>query len=262
MRSLVLLPVAVLAVLGAFANASLRQPYELTGGAPVLGLAARVADELDAVRVTTNDHSLAAGNPGKGIAADTLGLDFTPATDAAIASHAVANVGFVFVVHAHRTTEALTRDQVAAIYRGDIDNWRQLGGPDAPIRLLHASTFAAAQVGRYAGLGAARAQAQVCGSDYRCECLLTGDPFALGCMSATSAQTACAGGAPLRILTLDGVAATPATIADHSYPLCRTLYLLFPRASASIGQHLIDYLRSASGAGVLRQNGFEPAANG
>jgi hypothetical protein len=72
MRSLVLLPVAVLAVLGAFANASLRQPYELTGGAPVLGLAARVADELDAVRVTTNDHSLAAGNPGKGIAADTM----------------------------------------------------------------------------------------------------------------------------------------------------------------------------------------------
>lgn len=43
--------------------------------------------------------------------------------------------GLAIIVHPELPVSALTVQQVGAIYRGEIENWREVGGPDIPISL-------------------------------------------------------------------------------------------------------------------------------
>ncbi|MBR2402792.1 MAG: substrate-binding domain-containing protein, partial [Lachnospiraceae bacterium] len=45
----------------------------------------------------------------------------------------VAKEGFVFVVNAANPVDSLTQDQIRKIYSGEITNWKEVGGVDAPI---------------------------------------------------------------------------------------------------------------------------------
>jgi phosphate transport system substrate-binding protein len=50
--------------------------------------------------------------------------------------HVVAIDGLAVIVHPSNTIDALTIDEIASIFSGDIHNWAQLGGSDKPIELL------------------------------------------------------------------------------------------------------------------------------
>jgi phosphate transport system substrate-binding protein len=47
----------------------------------------------------------------------------------------IAIDGLSVIVNGSNTVEKLTQDQVGAIYRGEIKNWKAVGGPDMPISL-------------------------------------------------------------------------------------------------------------------------------
>jgi phosphate transport system substrate-binding protein len=47
----------------------------------------------------------------------------------------IAIDGLSIIVNSSNTLEKLTKDQVGAIYRGEIKNWKAVGGPDMPISL-------------------------------------------------------------------------------------------------------------------------------
>jgi len=47
----------------------------------------------------------------------------------------IAIDGLSVIVNGSNTVEKLTKDQVGAIYRGEIKNWKAVGGPDMPISL-------------------------------------------------------------------------------------------------------------------------------
>jgi phosphate transport system substrate-binding protein len=44
--------------------------------------------------------------------------------------------GLAVVVHRSNIVNGLTRIQIRDIFRGEITNWRQVGGEDLPIRLI------------------------------------------------------------------------------------------------------------------------------
>lgn len=48
----------------------------------------------------------------------------------------VAIVAFALVLNDKVTLTNLTIDNIRAVYRGDVINWKQLGGPDLPVRLV------------------------------------------------------------------------------------------------------------------------------
>ncbi|MFI8963481.1 substrate-binding domain-containing protein [Streptomyces sp. NPDC053493] len=43
---------------------------------------------------------------------------------------------FTLVLNDHVRLDDLTREEIRALYRGDITNWKTLGGPDLPVRLV------------------------------------------------------------------------------------------------------------------------------
>jgi len=53
--------------------------------------------------------------------------------NAAVTEVSVAKDGVTFYVHEKNPVQALTVEQLKGIYLGDITNWKEVGGPDAPI---------------------------------------------------------------------------------------------------------------------------------
>ena len=61
------------------------------------------------------------------------------------------------------------------------------------------------------------------------------------------------------LLAQDGVMPTPESVADGSYPVRRTLILLFRDEADRTGNEILAFLRSAQGHKIIRGLGFVPA---
>jgi phosphate transport system substrate-binding protein len=97
------------------------------------------------VSVATNDHAAEALRLSKDLVgkAEIVGMtrsltaeEFKSCVDAGVLpmAHLVAYDALAIVVHASNPTKQITVEQLRAIYRGKIGNWKELGGPDAQIQ--------------------------------------------------------------------------------------------------------------------------------
>ncbi len=129
----------------------------------------------------------------------------------------VARDGIAIVVHPENPVEDLTVEQVAAIAKGEITNWKDLGGSDAPI----------AFVGREAGSGTRGAFEELTGTEDLCvynqELTSTGaviaavaaTPGAIGYASLSAVEDS------VKTVKIGGVECTEDTVRDGSYAIQR-----------------------------------------
>lgn len=130
--------------------------------------------------------------------------------------------GLVFIVNTACGVENVTLDDLRAIYRGEITNWSQLGGVDAPIHVLYRDDQSGSQrlfekllfkddVPDLSGFEILDEMGTIVSAvEY--------DPYAVGYSIMTYLDSVY-GETDARILSLEGVAPTPATVADSTYPL-------------------------------------------
>lgn len=258
MKNVVLLPAAVLAVLGAFGRPCYQEAVELTAEGSAFAVATQLAADLTAqggVRISATGHD---SRSTASVAPTGLALTTQPQQADDLVADLVAVRDLVFVTHPHRTIDGLTTEQVADLFQGKLTNWRQLGGPDAEIQILTNDSLAPRQVAAMCGLEPNElVPAGNCGSDHRCERLVAANSFAIGCMSATAALQAIEQGAPIKLLAIDGLL-PKATRTGARYPLQQSLYVQFPAFMANIGAQLVRYLGSDAGLATLRDHGFVP----
>jgi len=167
--------------------------------------------------------------------------------------HLAALDGIALVVHAGNPVTALSAGQLADIFTGRIANWKDLGGPDAPI----------APYGREAGSGTRSAFEEMTGTAGRCayrnEYGSTGDvtgnvsanPNAIGYVSLASVR----GG--VSVVSVDGVVCTEETVRDGTYPIRRP-FLLVTRRDATLSeaaQAFLDYAMSPEVADYIARAG-------
>lgn len=156
---------------------------------------------------------------------------------------------FVVALVRHRDNRVagLTREQLAAICRGRVRTWADLGGED---RDLHAySTFTGpADEARALGLGQGVASARERGlSVAQLLERVARDPGALGVVALRLVPEG------LPCLTLDGVAPSLAAYQSGTYPMGYRLRLVHrcqPRAPLA---RFMDYLAGAEGQRLLRE---------
>ena len=137
---------------------------------------------------------------------------------------------------------ALTKDQVKKIYSGEINNWKDLGGPDEEILV----------VAREQGSGTRdtfnedimddkKAETPgvntVAGSNAEIRTALTGSDKAIGYLGFCYAEDGAVG-----VITLDGVKPTAETIKDGSYELARKLYFYTFGDATAGAQAFIDFM--------------------
>lgn len=270
-RSAVVLPFSIASVLAAFAVPHGKQRLTVVANASTATVAAAAAQA-----VTVREQSMqcevkvqcdrmdacAAAAPGTALVFTVAGL---PPTAPAANEVSLGVRGLAFVVHPHRELDGLSRQQVADLFAGRIANWQQLGGPNAPVRLLRTTDpDDLDSLSRYLGqsIQTGSTDADAFHGDERCLRVVAGDPFAIGTMSIEAAEHAIAGGAPLRILPLDGTPADAGHLDAGTYPLVRTLQLRLPIQADARDQRLLDHLQGEEGNQLLRDAGYRPLRRG
>lgn len=159
-------------------------------------------------------------------------------------------------------TDGLSLQQVKEIYQGGITNWNQVGGPDAPIRVLNRSP----QGGTH---------------DLFKNVVLLGQEFApdgpnfitfeqdvttpilqeLGTDGISYAPIAhVENQSTVRILSIDGInpAQDQAAIQDGTYAISRNVFLAVPQATSPAVKNFIDLALSSQGQQVATRSDFIP----
>lgn len=175
-------------------------------------------------------------------------------------SRVLALDAMVPVVAQTNPVHEISTRTLAQIFAGDITNWSDLGGPDAPISLhlpdSGSGLSQAAEVRLVAPLGRGLAR-DVIRHDRSAD-VGTGvndDPFGIGLSSFAEVG-------PARALTLTGscgfsLNATRRTVKTEDYPLTSPLFLYLPaRRLPKMAREFLAYTRSTPAQIVIRRSGF------
>ncbi|TCJ99238.1 PstS family phosphate ABC transporter substrate-binding protein [Nocardia alba] len=186
-----------------------------------------------------------------------------------LVEYPLALSSFSIVTHPGVGLPNLTTSQVRDLYRGNIKNWNQIGGPDQPVVLID----------REAGSGTRTAlenrllegnrkvfpyipcAGRPSGGE-QCEVKTTGGvasfvaetPGAVGYMDTSSVSGA------VTVVSLDGVGASEDTMKARTYPLTVVEYADTHGqvAGDSLSAQFIDYLMHGQGRAIIREFGNIP----
>ncbi|QNK02892.1 LysM peptidoglycan-binding domain-containing protein [Dyella telluris] len=198
--------------------------YEKSGKGRIDVQPFNTASGLDAV-----EHGLAdiAGSARSSSNDTESTLLFTP----------VAFDALVMVTHPSNSVPNLTAKQLHDIYLGKITNWRDVGGKDAPIDL-----YAVASPGDGVEYSLRRllfgrgnqpvAAPRLYVNTAKLEEAVTLDPNALGVTTLSGV----ANNAKVRMISIEGVAPSLATVSDGSYQLYTPLFLVTNKESPKAAQ--------------------------
>ncbi|WP_066962540.1 PstS family phosphate ABC transporter substrate-binding protein [Microbulbifer sp. Q7] len=175
------------------------------------------------------------------------------------AEHVIGLDALVVAVHAHNPVSQLSLDQLARIYRGDIRNWAQLGGPDLPIRPLHrdieSGTRATFDSEVFDASRPTEAFAYEVSGNHETRALVQRDPAAIGYLPYADAEglrkVAVKAGELAAIVPDRGI------IATEDFPLTRRLYLY--RNPGRYNAHVdafIHFVESHAGQQIVADVGF------
>ncbi len=132
-------------------------------------------------------------------------------------------------MHSSNPIKELTRQQVIDIYHGKFDNWSELGGPDQEIIVVHkAEGRATLEVFlKHFQLKNPDVKAGVIvGDNQHGVKTVSGVKGAIGYVSIGSAEASVKSHGSIRLLPVDGVAATTAAVASGEFPISRPLNLV------------------------------------
>lgn len=161
------------------------------------------------------------------------------------------------VVNANNPVANLTKEQVQGIFTGKIQNWKEVGGPDAAIHVYIRDPISGTHLGfKEVAMNNEPYLAHAkLGTNYAA--LVNGvaaDANAIGYTGYELVKTA--GAKPV---TIDGVAASAAAIHGGKYPYARTLRFYTNKAKESPAtQDFIQFVLSARGQDIVREVGFTP----
>lgn len=164
--------------------------------------------------------------------------------------------GIAVIVNPNNPVSDLSVEQIASIYKGEITNWKDVGGNDAEIVLI----------GREAGSGTRDGFESITDTKdackYRQELTSTGDvittvsqnPDAIGYASLASLKD------NVKALTVGGIAPTEETVKDGSYVIQRPFVLVTKDGVelSETAKKFFDYATSSQAAEVITAAGAVP----
>ncbi|MDH5326921.1 MAG: phosphate ABC transporter substrate-binding protein [Gammaproteobacteria bacterium] len=176
--------------------------------------------------------------------------------------HPVAWDALAIITNETNPVNNLTEDQIRKIYTGKIKNWKDVGGPNAPIHLY-------VRKGSISGVGYAIRQylfrdssvqfdtEYVVASSTPLEKAIEKDRFAMGITGVSSARKR-----NVKILSFDGRVPSYENVRSGKYGLFRPLYLVTGPSPTKKVQDFIEFATNEEGQEIIRNNGTVPYADG
>lgn len=173
----------------------------------------------------------------------------------------IAHDGITLIVHTANPVQELTDAQIRSIYTGNISNWNQVGGPDAPITVvnkaegrstlelfLHYFTLSNRDIHAHV----------VIGDNEQGVKTVAGNPHAIGYVSIGTAQYDATQGIPIRLLPLEHIPASIETVREGTFPLSRPLTLVTKSHPTGLIKTFIDFAQSSHVHDLILQQYFVP----
>lgn len=176
----------------------------------------------------------------------------------------VARDGVGIILHKDNPVQALTDEQVVAIYTGKIINWKDVGGKDAPITVVNkAEGRSTLEVFlHYFRLKNTDVKAQVViGDNEQGVKTVAGNRNAVGYVSIGTAEYDESQGVPIKLLPTGGVVASTKTVQNNTFPISRPLHIVTRIPPVGLAKTFIDYAQSKAVHDIITQQYFVPLAD-
>ena len=261
---LALFPAALAKAAGLEAFSGLSGTLDIAGGTahiPVMKEAAkRIMQANPEIRIT-----VAGGGSGVGVQKAGEGLVQIGNTGRALKEGEIEKYGLVSwpfaidgvaaVVNPANPVSALSKEQLGKIYSGEIANWKDVGGADAPISLYMREdgsgtreTFETLAIAE----GAATAESNVVSSNGAMKTAVAQDENAIGYVGIGHLDGS------IKALALDGMTPSQENAENGSYKITRLLYMNTKGRPQGLAKAFIDYIYRPQGREITAKAGYIP----
>ncbi|WED23598.1 phosphate ABC transporter substrate-binding protein [Vibrio sp. JC009] len=174
----------------------------------------------------------------------------------------VARDGIAVVVNPKNKLKGLTAEQVSAIYKGEITNWKDVGGADKPIVAITRDTASGTR-GAFEDImklkkkisgkkvSAISQRAQVANGNGALKTNVASNPYAIGYISLGTVDSS------VHALDIDGVPASVDNVKNGSYKVARPFLVLYKEGKPSAEtQKFLSWMTSADAQAIVAKKGY------
>lgn len=174
----------------------------------------------------------------------------------------IARDGIAVVVNPANSVTELTGEQITAIYKGEISNWKEVGGEDKPIVAITRDTASGTR-GAFEDImslkmevsgtkvSAISQRAQVANGNGALKVSVANNPYAIGYISLGTIDET------VQPLAIDGAAATVDNVKNGSYKVARPFLVLYKDGSPSAEtQQFLDWMVADEAQDIAAKKGY------
>jgi phosphate transport system substrate-binding protein len=163
--------------------------------------------------------------------------------------------GIAFIVHPSNSVSSLTLNQARDIFTGNVTNWAQVGGKNAPINVVNREAGSGTRDGVVSLVlngGNLTTGGVTQSSTGAVRSFVAGDPNSIGYISSAEVTSA------VKAVSINGVAPTADNIANRTYKIQRDYLLITKGSPMGLAKSFLDYVLSSGGQALLKADGEVP----
>ncbi|RZQ43251.1 phosphate ABC transporter substrate-binding protein [Vibrio vulnificus] len=182
--------------------------------------------------------------------------------ETALVEEVIARDGIAVVVNPKNTLKGLTAEQVSAIYKGEVTNWKQVGGEDKPIVAITRDTASGTR-GAFEDIlklkkkisgkevSAISQRAQVANGNGALKTMVASNPYAIGYISLGTVDES------VHPLAIDGTDASISNVKNGSYKVARPFLVLYKQGKPSAEtQKFLDWMLTPEAQAIVEKKGY------
>ncbi len=166
----------------------------------------------------------------------------------------VSRDAIAVVVHPSNPVKNLTMEQVSKVFKGEITNWKDVGGADKPIVVVCREPGSGTRTSFEQCLKIRIGdKAQQQSSNGACRESVASNADAVTCISLVHVD------AKVAAISIDGVAPSIPNVKSGSYKIAASDYLLTKGDPQGLAKEFIDFVLSPEGQKIIESAGLAPA---
>ncbi len=239
----------------------------MTGSSTVAPLAAEIAKRYESIHsgvridVQTGGSSRGIADTRQGVADIGMVSRALKNNEKELQAFPIAKDGISLILNQDNPVQKLTDQQIVGIYTDKINNWKQIGGPDAPITVVNKAE-GRSTLELFADHFKLKTQSikadVVIGDNEQGIKTVAGNPNAIGYVSIGSGEYAATHKTPIKLLPVEGVPASIANVSKGTFPISRPLNLVTKTTPTELQKSFIDFARSQQVQDIVKEQYFVP----
>jgi phosphate transport system substrate-binding protein len=239
----------------------------LTGSSTVAPLAAEIGKRFESehpdvrVDVQTGGSSRGIADARTGVANIGMASRSLKEEEKDLQAFSIARDGIGIILHKENSLKSLSNQQVIDIYTGKLNNWQQVSGKNAPITVVNKAEGRSTLelfLGYFKLKNSDIKASVVIGDNQQGIKTVAGNPNAIGYVSIGTVEFSINNGVPIKLLPLNGIAATTENVQNETFPLSRPLNLVTKTQPQGLDQAFIEFAQSPQVNDIVKKQDFVP----